>query len=187
MKSQRKLSMLQLAQELRSVSEACRLMGYSRSQFYEIKRAFQTGGLTALLDKAPIPGSTPHKIPEELEKEEYRGKEGMHPYELFLALNDIDHRFTKVGTPRTNGFVERFNRTVLDEFFREAFRKKFYGSVDELQADLDKWVNHYNHERPHRGYRNQGRKPYETFTMGKKEIAKHRDKKEERKGVKKAA
>ena len=67
--ARRKLSMLQLAQELRSVSEACRLMGYSRSQFYEIKRAFQTGGLEALLDRPPIPGSTPHKIPDELEKE----------------------------------------------------------------------------------------------------------------------
>jgi hypothetical protein len=44
-------------------------MGYSRSQFYEIKRAFQTGGLEALLDKAPIPGSTPHKIPDDLERE----------------------------------------------------------------------------------------------------------------------
>jgi hypothetical protein len=67
--AQRKLSMLELAQELRSVSEACRLIGYSRSQFYEIKRAFQTGGLDALLDKAPIPGSTPHKIPSDLERE----------------------------------------------------------------------------------------------------------------------
>ena len=53
----------------------------------------------------------------------------------------------------------------LDEFFREAFRKKFYASVDELQTDLDAWVHHYNHQRPHRGYRNQGRKPYETFTL----------------------
>jgi transposase InsO family protein len=342
--AQRKLSMLELAQELKSVSVACRLMGYSRSQFYEIKRAFQTGGLDALLDKAPIPGSTPHKIPSELEREivdlstehpawgqlrisdemalrekvvsattvrnvwirnkletrykrmlaleeksstkgfklseeqirllekhnpefaerhvetlypgyllcqdtfyvgtlkgvgrlymqavvdtyssfafaklytskiaitaadmmndrvlpfflregiainavltdngkEFRGKPEDHAYELFLALNDIEHRFTKVGTPRTNGFVERFNRTVLDEFFREAFRKKFYGSVEELQKDLDKWTDHYNGERPHRGYRNQGRKPYETFTIGKKEIARYTEKKE----VKKAA
>lgn len=342
--AQRKLSMLQLAQELKSVSEACRLIGYSRSQFYEIKRAFQTGGLDALLDKPPIPGSTPHRLPEGLEKEiieisiehpafgqqrisdemamrekmvapttvrnvwkrndlgtrykrmlaleekssakgfklseeqirllekhnpefaerhvetfypgyllcqdtfyvgtlkglgrlylqavvdtfssyaiaklytskiaitaadtmndrvlpffsaegiainavltdngkEFKGKVEEHPYELFLALNDIEHRFTKVGTPRTNGFVERFNRTILDEFFREAFRKKFYSSVEELQKDLDRWLDHYNKKRPHRGYRNQGRKPYETFVAGKKEIAKHTEKKE----VKKAA
>jgi len=63
----RKLSMLQLAQELKSVSEACRIMGYSRSQFYEIKRAFQTGGLEALLDKPPIPGSIANKVPPEIE------------------------------------------------------------------------------------------------------------------------
>jgi len=53
---------------------------------------------------------------------EYCGKD-THPYELYLAPNDIDHRRTKVGRPQTNGYVERFNRTALDEFFRKAFRE----------------------------------------------------------------
>ena len=73
-----------------------------------------------------------------------------------------------MGRPRTNGFVERFNRTVLDEFFRTAFRKKLYESVEALQNDLDKWLHHYNYERPHRGYRNMGRRPIETVELGKK-------------------
>jgi len=98
---------------------------------------------------------------------EYKGRPMIHLYEIFLELNDIEHRTTKVATPRTNGFVERFNRTVLDEFFRTAFRKKFYESVDVLQADLDEWLKHYNTRMPHRGYRNQGRRPIETFEMGK--------------------
>ena len=344
----RKLSMLQLAQELKSVSEVCRIMGYSRSQFYEIKRAFQTGGLEALLDKPPIPGSIANKVPPEIEArvlelsiehpawgqvriadelalretslsagtvrniwirneletrykrmlaleeksaakgfklseeqirllekhnpefaerhveslypgyllcqdtfyvgtlkgvgrlymqavvdtysslafaklytskiaitaadliydrvlpfyeseglkveavltdngKEFKGKPDEHPYELLLALTDISHRFTKVGTPRTNGFVERFNRTILDEFFRETFRKKFYSSVADLQGDMDKWLKRYNRERPHRGYRNQGRKPYKTFTLGKKEVAKIKSKGKDNKEVKKAA
>ena len=55
-----------------------------------------------------------------------------HPYELYLALNDIEHRKTRVRRPQTNGFVERFNRTVLDEFFRIKFREKFYDGLDEL-------------------------------------------------------
>jgi transposase InsO family protein len=118
---------------------------------------------------------------------EYRGKRGDHPYELFLQLYEIEHRFTKVGTPRTNGFVERFHRTVLDEFFREAFRKKFYSSVADLQTDLDAWLHHYNCERPHRGYRNEGRRPYETFSVGKKDVGKAKDNKVEKKEVKKAA
>ena len=95
---------------------------------------------------------------------EYRGKD-THPYELYLALNDIEHRRTKIGRPQTNGFVERFNRTVLDEFFRKAFREKMYESVDSLQADLDKWLIHYNYERPHRGYRNMGKRPFDTITQ----------------------
>lgn len=85
-----------------------------------------------------------------------------HPFELYLALNDIRHKKTKVRTPRTNGFVERWHRTVLDEFFRQAFRTKLYASVEELQADLDAWLLYYNAERPHLGYRNMGRRPLDT-------------------------
>jgi transposase InsO family protein len=85
-----------------------------------------------------------------------------HPYELYLALCDIEHRRTKVRHPQTNGFVERFNRTVLDEFFRTAFREKIYEGVEPLQEDLDRWLVHYNTERPHRGYRNMGKRPIDT-------------------------
>lgn len=97
---------------------------------------------------------------------EYVGRPLIHLYELFLELNDIKHRKTKVANPRTNGFVERFNRTVLDEFFRTAFRKKLYESVAALQEDLDQWLDHYNYHRPHQGYRNNGRRPIETFKLG---------------------
>lgn len=85
-----------------------------------------------------------------------------HPFELYLALNDIEHRRTKVKSPQTNGFIERFNKTVLNEFFRIAFRESFYESVEALQADLDQWLVHYNTERPHRGYRNRGKRPLDT-------------------------
>ncbi|MBJ3776704.1 IS481 family transposase [Acuticoccus mangrovi] len=85
-----------------------------------------------------------------------------HPYELYLDLNGIEHRRTRVKTPKTNGFVERFNGTVLDEFFRVVMRETFYDTVEALQADLDAWLVHYNTERPHLGYRNQGRRPIDT-------------------------
>jgi len=91
---------------------------------------------------------------------EFCGGEG-HPYQLYLELNEIEHRTTRVRRPQTNGFVERFNRTVLDEFFRKAFREKLYESVDHLQRDLDEWLIYYNRERPHQGYRNMGRRPIE--------------------------
>jgi transposase InsO family protein len=93
---------------------------------------------------------------------EFCGGEG-HPYQIYLALNEIEHKTTtKVKHPQTNGFVERFNRTVLDEFFRKAFRQKLYEeSVEALQQDLDEWLYYYNHERPHQGYRNTGRRPIE--------------------------
>lgn len=88
-----------------------------------------------------------------------------HPYELYLALNDIEHRRTRVRTPRTNGFVERFQRTVLEEFFVQTLRTTFYETVEALQADLDTWLRFYNIERPHQGYRNMGRRPYDTVQL----------------------
>lgn len=78
------------------------------------------------------------------------------PRELYLTRNDIEHWRTKVNSTRTNGFVERFNRTALDKFFRPAFRRRFYESVGALQKDLDKWLQYYNLKRAHEGYRNRG-------------------------------
>jgi transposase InsO family protein len=86
-----------------------------------------------------------------------------HPYELFLALCEVEHRRTKPKRPQTNGFVERFIRTVKEEFFEDVRRRKLYESLDELQADLDEWLHYYNYERPHQGYRNMGRRPFDTF------------------------
>lgn len=86
-----------------------------------------------------------------------------HPFELYLSLSDIRHKRTKVKSPRTNGFVERFHRTILDEIFRQTFRTKLYTSVEELQADMDVWLVYYNTERPHQSYRNMGRRPIDTI------------------------
>jgi transposase InsO family protein len=87
-----------------------------------------------------------------------------HVYELYLALTDIAHRRTKVRSPQTNGFVERFHRTVLEEFFAITLRETFYEALEPLQTALDAWLIHYNRERPHRGYRNMGRRPLDTIT-----------------------
>jgi transposase InsO family protein len=323
-----RMTLLQLAQKLQNVSEACRRRGVSRSQFYEYKRAYQERGFEGLMDLPPIPKRFPNQIPEEVRKKvietslehpawgpvrisdhlrladifvspssirnllikqgmrtryerllrleeerygkelelteeqvrmleranpcfrerkvespypgfllcqdtffvgtlkgigrvylqavvdaygsfafgklytskapetavdilydrvlpfykshdlrvehiltdngtEYCGRAMVHHYQIFLDFNDIKHRRTKVARPRTNGFVERFNRTVLDEFFRVTFRNKLYASLEELQNDLDQWLDYYNYQRPHRGYRNMGRRPIETIKQGK--------------------
>jgi transposase InsO family protein len=90
---------------------------------------------------------------------EFCGRPEQHPYELLLAMEAIDHRTTKVRSPRTNGFVERMNRTLLDECFRIGGRSTWYESVDQLQADLDTYLERYNLRRSHQGYRLAGRTP----------------------------
>ena len=95
---------------------------------------------------------------------EYNGAIENHEYQLYLALEDIDHSKTKAYHPQTNGICERFNRTIKEEFYDVAFRKKIYISLDELQADLDQWMACYNAERPHSGKYCNGRTPLQTFS-----------------------
>jgi transposase InsO family protein len=94
---------------------------------------------------------------------EYCGAPDRHPDELYLAVEDIDHTRTKARNPQTNGSCERFNQTRLDEFYRVAFRTRFSGSLDELQGDLDRFVEVYNTERSHQGRWCSGKTPLQTF------------------------
>jgi len=94
---------------------------------------------------------------------EYCGAPERHEYELYLAVENIDHTRTKVKSPQTNGIVERFHRTVLNEFYRVAFRRRIYSSVEELQHDLDQWLREYNEVRPHQGRWCYGKTPMQTF------------------------
>lgn len=98
---------------------------------------------------------------------EYCGKLEQHDYELYLAMVDIEHTKTKAASPQTNGICERFHKTILQEFYQVTFRKKIYRNIEELQADLDLWMVHYNHERTHQGKMCCGRTPMETFIDGK--------------------
>ena len=97
---------------------------------------------------------------------EYCGRPVGHPFELYLAIQQIEHRRTDIGSPETNGFCERFHRTVKEEFYAVAFRKTFYESLEQLQHDLDDYVAFYNRERAHQGYRTQGRTPFQTLSEG---------------------
>ena len=86
-----------------------------------------------------------------------------HEYQLYLALEDIDHTKTKAKSPQTNGICERFHKTILEEFYQIAFRKKIYATLEELQADLDDWIRYYNEDRPHSGRFCYGKTPRQTF------------------------
>ena len=99
---------------------------------------------------------------------EYCGKVEQHDYQLYLAINDIEHTKTKAMSPQTNGICERFHKTILNEFYQQTFRKKLYGDLDTLQSALDEWLAHYNNERTHQGKMCNGRTPMETLLDGKR-------------------
>lgn len=330
----RKLSLLQLAEELNNVSKACKIMGYHRDTFYEVKRSFQNGGVAALLEKKRgAKGPHPNRVAQEIEEKilqhaldfpthgcqrvandlrlqgtvissggvrgvwqrhdletrhkrlmrlevesrkddfvlsekqivllekhsvefrcrhvessrpgellnqdtfywgtlkgvgkvyvqvvvdvfcslafakvytskmpitacdllysrvlpfyealgvkvgavltdngrEYCGRIESHPYELLLAMDEIEHRTTKIRSPRTNGFVERMNRTLLEECFKVYGRTTWYLEPEEIQRDLDTFIKYYNLDRSHQGYRLKGKTPAQALkeAIGKKRI-----------------
>jgi len=98
---------------------------------------------------------------------EYSGRVENHEYELYLAIEDIDHTRTKAKSPQTNGICERFHQTIQNEFYSVAFRKKIYCSVAEPQEDVNKWIAEYNEERPHSGKYCYGKTPMQTFIESK--------------------
>ena len=326
--ARRKLSLLELAQELSNVSRACKVMGYSRQQFYEIRRNFQTYGAEGLIDRLPgARGPHPNRVPAEIEEavlahalahpchgslrveqelrlrglqvssggirgvwmrhglltrherllrlekttaertlelteeqvqalerfspefrerhieaphtgalvavdtffvgtlkgvgkvymqtaidchsrlawarlyssklpvtaehllngdvlptfekhggkvetvlsdngREFCGRPDRHPYELYLQLEDIAHRTTRVKRPQSNGIVERFHRTALDEHFRVEGRRTWFETMEEMQVALDAWLVTYNTARPHQGRGMNGRTPITAFIDG---------------------
>ena len=97
---------------------------------------------------------------------EFCGRPDRHPYELFLQLEGIEHRTTRIKRPQSNGFVERLHRTLLDEHFRVMGRSKFYETVEEMQVDLEAYLKTYNESRPHQGRGMKGRTPAKAFTDG---------------------
>lgn len=103
---------------------------------------------------------------------EFCGRADSHPYELFLQLEGIDHRTTKVRRPQSNGFIERLHRTLLDEHFRIAGRTKWYETIEEMQKDLDAYLVHYNTKRPHQGRMMNGKTPAEMFAKGLPKVKK---------------
>jgi transposase InsO family protein len=98
---------------------------------------------------------------------EYCGKAETHDYQLYLAINDIEHTKTKARSPQTNGICERFHKTINQEFYQVTFRKKVYRDLESLQLDLDQWIEYYNNERTHQGKMCCGRTPMETLEDGK--------------------
>jgi transposase InsO family protein len=98
---------------------------------------------------------------------EYCGAREHHEFQLYLALEDIDHSRTKAHHPQTNGICERFHRTIQQEFYAIAFRKKIYRSLEEMQLDLDRWIDDYNNNRTHSGKYCFGKTPMQTFLESK--------------------
>lgn len=69
-----------------------------------------------------------------------------------LRVNGIRHSVTKVAHPWTNGYAERLNQTIWQEFYLCRLAKP-YASLEELNEELDSFMRYYNFNRPHSGYK----------------------------------
>jgi len=140
---------------------------YSRVAFaklYETKHAITSADI---LNDRVLPFFDEHQIPLLRiltdRGTEYKGKPEHHEYELYLAIEGIEHSKTQVRHPQTNGICERLHRTMQEEFYAVTFRKKLYNSLAALQDDLDQWMEYYNNQRSHSGKYCFGKTPMETF------------------------
>ncbi|MDP8298490.1 MAG: integrase core domain-containing protein [Candidatus Tantalella remota] len=75
-----------------------------------------------------------------------------HSFTKFLMTNAIVHSVTKVAHPWTNGYAERLNQTIWQEFYLCRLNNA-YKSIDELNSDLKKFMTEYNWKRVHSGYK----------------------------------
>ena len=92
-------------------------------------------------------------------------KSKKHHFELLLKFYKIEHKYTKIRHPWTNGCVEKLNQTIHNEFYQVSFRQKIYETLQQLQDDLDKFIDYYNFKRPNRGKRNNGKVPGEIYLL----------------------
>jgi transposase InsO family protein len=140
---------------------------YSRLAFAKLYSSKYAITSADILNDRVIPFFDQHQIPVLRmltdRGSEFNGRADNHEYELYLQIENIDHSKTKVRHPQTNGICERLHRTMQDEFYAITFRKNFYQSLEVLQKDLDEWIEHDNHQRPHSGRYCYGKTPMETF------------------------
>ncbi|MGB4267612.1 MAG: IS481 family transposase [Spirochaetota bacterium] len=144
---------------------------YSRVAFVKLYTAKDAITSADILNDRVIPFFDSHGIPllRILTDRgmEYCGKIENHAYQLYLAIEGIDHTRTKARSPQTNGICERFHQTMLNEFYRVAFRKKLYTTCEALQNDVDEWIWYYTNERTHSGKYCYGKTPMATFEASK--------------------
>ena len=140
---------------------------YSKVAFAKIYDRKNALVAADLLNDRVIPFFEEHEIPVLRiltdRGTEYCGAREHHEYQLYLDLENIDHTRTRARHPQTNGICERFHKTMLNEFYRVAFRRKVYRTLDELQKDVDTWLVEYNEQRPHSGKYCFGKTPMQTF------------------------
>lgn len=144
---------------------------YSRVAFASLYTEKTAVTAAHTLNEVVLPWFESHKVPllRVLTDRgtEYCGKIENHAYQLYLAIENIDHSKTKVRHPQTNGICERFHKTMKSEFYEIALRKKIYYDLESLQADVNDWLKKYNEFRPHSGRYCYGKTPMQTFLDSK--------------------
>jgi transposase InsO family protein len=84
-----------------------------------------------------------------------------HDFGAAVAHHEARRRPIKAGRPNSNGCVERFQLTILEECWRPAFARSLVPKITALERDLEEYLAYYNFDRAHSGRLTRGRVPGE--------------------------
>ncbi|AJA73102.1 DNA binding protein [Mannheimia phage vB_MhM_1127AP1] len=174
-----KTGLLNLAEELGNISQACKVMGMSRDTFYRYQQAVEQGGVEALLNQNRRVPNLKNRVDEAIEQAVVKFALDNPAFGQVRVSNELRKQgiFVSAGGVRSiwlrhhlrlTASANGYHKTILQEFYQVAFRKKIYTDLTTLQADLDEWLMYYNHHRTHQGKMCCGRTPMATLLDGKR-------------------
>ena len=114
------------------------------TKFAHVRKVKTLSSLQAKLTFQEFQNLSPHPVHT---VQTDNGSEFFKTFHAYLEEQEIKHQFIYPKSPKINGIVERFNRTIQEEFINR--NDEIYFDLEAFQDKLSGYLNWYNNKRPH--------------------------------------